>query len=154
MGLPQPDIDQASQSLFSSWGLDEKRIARPNCLTLHRRNRLYSLTCAPHLQNKRVSSFVHENERTFDRKWTYLFLFTFISLSSPLSPFVACDTIIIIGRNPSLIVFYRYFYSLTTVQFTSNFDVWRKRQNFWVCNTCFDRNFCHLQLINVQSVGS
>ena len=22
------------------------------------------------------------------------------------------------------------------------------------CNTCFDRNFCHLQLINVQSVGS
>ena len=22
------------------------------------------------------------------------------------------------------------------------------------CNTCFDRNFRHLQLINVQSVGS
>ena len=74
------------------------------------------------------------------------------SFSSPLSPFVACDTIIIIGRNPSLIVFYRFFYSFTAVQFTSNFDVWRKRHNFWICNTCFDRNFCHLQLINVQRV--
>ena len=27
----------------------------------------------------------------------------------------------------------------------------RKRQHFWVCNTCFDRNFCHPQLIEATS---
>ena len=30
----------------------------------------------------------------------------------------------------------------------------RKREHFSIYKTCSDRNFCHLQLINVQSVTS